>query len=125
LYIRSYSTISHGTLIVPFKLRTKNGELTGDATLGYYVGRIFTLKDLDILPIISAGISPISVAVEENETETKLGVTGAVGFILRHTGNFQIGIVSGIDHIGGNVGDNWEYEDDVWVSFMIGFNFAN
>lgn len=125
IYFREWSSIAHGTLIVPFKLRTKDGRITGDATLGYYVGYVWKWWDLDLIPLISAGLSPISVAVDSNETDTKLGVTGAIGVVLKHTGNFQIGLVSGVDHIGGDAGNNYEYENDLWVSFMVGYNFAN
>lgn len=126
LYLENWQSIIHGTLVVPFKVRTRDGRLMGDATIGYYVGtrRNLFFSDLDITPLISFGLSTITVPQDENDTQTKAGITGAIGVILNHTGNFQIGIVSGIDHLGGSEGDNWKYEDDVWVSFMVGYNFA-
>ena len=30
--------INHGPIIVPFKYRTTDGKLTGEATIGYYIG---------------------------------------------------------------------------------------
>jgi hypothetical protein len=125
IYFREWTSLAHGTLIVPFKLRTKDGQLTGDATLGYYVGKVLKFRDLDLIPLISAGITPITVSIDSENTETKLGVTAALGVVLKHSGNFQVGIVSGIDHLGGSAGDEFEYENDFWVSFMVGYSFAN
>lgn len=125
LYLADWQSIVHGTLVVPFKVRTRDGRLMGDATLGYYVGKEFDIfSDIEITPLISFGLSTITVPLDENDTETKTGITGAIGLVLTHTGDFQIGIVGGIDHLGGSNGDNWKYEDDFWLSFMVGYNFA-
>ena len=126
MYFQEWSSIDHGTLIVPFKLRTKDGQVTGNSTLGYYIGYAWEFRDLRfVFPLISAGLTPISITSDSNNTDTKLGVTGAIGIVLKHADSFQVGLIGGVDHLGGEVGDNFEYEDDIWVSFMIGFSFAN
>jgi hypothetical protein len=52
------------------------------------------------------------------------GVTAAVGIVLADKDNFQVALLTGLDHLGGNAGKNWEYEDNAWVSFALGYNFA-
>lgn len=124
LYLREWCSISHGTLVVPFKYRTEDGRLTGDSTIGYYFGKRIEWNDLDFIPLISFGISAISTPLDENDTDTELGVSAALGVILKHSGDFQTGIVCGIDHIGGDNTISYKYQDDIWLSFMIGYNFA-
>jgi hypothetical protein len=124
LYLREWCSISHGTLVVPFKYRTKDGRLTGDSTIGYYFGKKIEWHDLDFIPLISFGISAISTPFNETDTDTELGVSAALGVILKHSGNFQTGIVCGIDHIGGDNSRDYKYQDNLWLSFMIGYNFA-
>lgn len=118
--------LSHGPLVVPFKFRTNDGSLSGEATLGYYLG----VKSETILvsgtAFISAGLALIPVSdVNSSETETKTGFSWAVGYAFETKTNFQAAIVAGGDHLGGTAGDNWEYEDDIWLSLAIGFNFMN
>ena len=116
--------LTSGTLVVPFKLRANDGSLTGDATIGMYAG---IRKDLfsifDTIFLASFGLSNITVSAGENDNETRLGVTVALGFIITDWDKVQIGFITGIDHLGGETGKNWEYEDDPWFSVMIGYTF--
>jgi hypothetical protein len=125
-FLNEWHNISHGTLIVPFKIREHNWTLTGDATIGYYVGLNFVLPlwDLHIIPLASFGLSTVTVPVSDESTEDKTGITGAGGVVIKHGKSFQIGIIAGVDHLGGQEGKDFEYEDNLWISVMIGFDFA-
>lgn len=109
-----------GLLVVPYKYRGDDGSITGEATVGYYAGwetRAGTY-------LVSAGLSQVSIPVSDTETENQSAVTIAGGVLMNNWDNVDIGLIVGIDHIGGNKGDNWQYEDDPWISIMIGFNFS-
>lgn len=110
-----------GPLIIPFKFRTKDKSLTGEATLGWYAGWGFDLKHFVLEPFGSIGLTQISLSkLNENnvvENNTKSGVTYAGGFFIRNWDKVNIGIVGGKDRIGDQ---SWEYEGDTWVSISIG-----
>jgi len=71
-------------LIVPFKYRTDDDSLSGEATIGYYAGFRTEFKipgsntRLPMSPFIAGGLSQINVATN-GETDNKTGVTLAVG----------------------------------------------
>jgi len=116
--------IAHGPIIVPFKLRSNDGSLTGQSTLGYYLGvkNDFLLGSGTLFG--SAGLTLIPIQdVNSSSTDEKTGISWAVGYSFASKSNFQAAIIVGWDHLGGDAGDNWEYEDDTWVSFAIGFEF--
>lgn len=111
---------SSGLLVLPYKLRNDDGSVTGDATVGYYAGwdtRAGTI-------LFSAGLSQVSLPVSATETENQSAITVAVGYLIKNWGGVDMGVVLGIDHIGGDKGDDWQYEDDPWLSLMIGWNFS-
>jgi hypothetical protein len=116
----STSGKTSGLLVLPYKYRTDDGSVTGEATVGYYAGWEFSFATL----IASAGLSQVSLPVSETETENQSAVTLAGGVLLNNWDNVDIGLVIGIDHIGGNKGDTWQYEDDPWFSIMVGWNFS-
>ena len=116
--------IAHGPLIVPFKLRTKDGSLTGQSTLGYYLGikNDFLFGSGTLFG--SAGLTLIPVNdVNSSLTDEKTGISLSIGYSFASKSDFQAAIIAGWDHLGGDAGDNWEYENDTWVSFAIGFEF--
>ena len=116
--------LTSGTLIVPFKLRSKDGSLTGDATIGVYAGiRKELWLGIETTFLASFGLSAITTSAGDDENDTNLGLTGGVGFLIKNWDKVEIGIIAGIDHLGGEAGDNWKYEDDFWFSFMVGYNF--
>ena len=121
---RLHFGIAHGPLIVPFKLRTNDGSLTGQSTLGYYLGIKSDFLFGSGTLFGSAGITLIPVKdVNSSSTDEKTGVSWAFGYSFASKSNFQAAIIVGWDHLGGDAGDSWEYEDDTWVSFAIGFEF--
>lgn len=109
-----------GLLVVPYKYRNDDGAITGEATVGYYAGWETRLGTL----LLSAGLSQVSIPVSETENENQSAVTLAAGYLLSNWDSIDLGLVVGIDHIGGSKGEDWQYEDDPWFSLMIGWNFS-
>ncbi len=110
-----------GVLVIPYKLRNDDGALTGGATVGYYFG----WEHRDITTLLSAGLSRISVKSNSGSTTDETALTIATGLILNNWDNVDVGLIVGLDHIGGAVGKSWQYEDDPWISFMVGWNFSH
>jgi hypothetical protein len=119
----SLTGLSAGPLIVPFKYRVNDKSITGDATVGMYAGITFepgcTKSNwcFRITPIISAGISQVSVSDGENST-SKTSATWAAGFLISNWSDLNIGVVYGQDRIGDS---SWEHEGKGWVSIMVGW----
>ncbi len=119
----SLTGLSAGPLVVPFKYRTGDKSISGDATIGMYAGITFepgcTKSNwcFRITPLISAGISQVSVSDGAN-TENKTSATWAAGFLISNWSDLNIGIVYGEDRVGDS---SWQHEGDGWVSIMIGW----
>jgi hypothetical protein len=116
--------ISHGPLSVPFRLRFSDAgaSLAAGGSIGYYVGYTFSVWDLGITPLGSAGLSIIPIVdINSTKIETKAGIYGVLGLSVNVVQNVQVGIISGLDFIGGD----WEYNWKPWISFGIGYSFTN
>ena len=108
-----------GVLFVPFKMRS--GDLFADTEVGPYVS--YKFEKLEYL--LNVGISQISISeVGTKDVESKTGLTVALGVNFEVAKNWDIAILSGVDHLSGAEGDTWEYQDKPWLSFSIGFNFT-
>lgn len=120
----SASAVTSGPLIVPFKYRTGDNSITGDATIGYYAGYSFEFHVpnssilIPVTPFIAGGIGYVSVADGAASTESETSITWAVGILLSNWDSLNIGIVYGEDRVGDS---DWEHEGDGWVSFMLGW----
>ncbi len=119
------SGLSAGPLVVPFKYRLNDKSLTGDATVGFYAGitaEPFCRKSgqycFRLTPLISAGISQVSVSNSTETAENKSAVTVAAGFLITGWSDLNIGFIYGQDRIGDQ---SWEHEGKGWVSFMVGW----
>ncbi|WP_286694088.1 hypothetical protein [Spongiibacter sp. UBA1325] len=108
-----------GVLVLPFKLRS--GDIYGDSSIGPYMGYRYNKTQY----LFSLGLTQVSVSeVGTKDVETKSGITFALGVSREIAKNWEIGFVAGVDHLSGDVGKNWEYQDEPWVAFSIGFNFT-
>lgn len=114
-----------GALVVPFKFRTKDDSLSGEATVGAYAGYGWDMPKLNyivVTPFLSAGITQVSVSSVNDagnvESTNKSGFTLAGGFLIQNWGGVNIGIVAGEDRIGDKA---WEYEGDTWYSLSVGW----
>jgi hypothetical protein len=120
----SLTGLSAGPLVVPFKYRTGDNSLSGDATIGMYAGItfepgcIYQNWCIRLTPLISAGLSQVTVA-NGQDSESKSSATWATGFLITDWANLNIGVVYGQDRIGDK---SWEHEGDGWWSIMIGWD---
>ncbi len=111
--------VSTGLLVVPFKFRS--GDVYSDSAIGPYVSYKWDVVEI----LATAGISQISVSqIGSEEIETETGLTAAFGINFEIDTNWDIAFLVGVDHLSGDKGDNWKYQDKAWFSFGIGFNFT-
>ncbi|NKB33119.1 MAG: hypothetical protein GKR91_08480 [Pseudomonadales bacterium] len=128
---QSFSGFSSGPLVVPFKYRTNDNTLSGEATVGYYAGWNYETNFggnlpfgtfITVTPFLSAGLTQVSVAEEDAmgqiSTENKSGFTWATGFLIKNWDNLNIGLVYGQDRIGDS---QWEHEGEGWLSLSVGW----
>ncbi|NVJ50086.1 MAG: hypothetical protein HWE13_02595 [Gammaproteobacteria bacterium] len=109
-----------GILVVPFKLR--QGDIFNDSTIGPYLA----FRDESISYIAALGLSQISLVDNSNsEIKTATGITLAMGIIWEVNPEFDVAFIAGADHLSGSEGDSWQHQDEVWLSFAIGYNFSN
>ena len=117
-YVRA-GGLNTGMLVVPFKYR--QGDIYSDSTIGPYI----SVKYEFIETLISAGISQISFSeVGSDKIDTKTGFTIAGGINFEVSKDWDIALITGIDHMSGAQGESWEHQDCVWYSLAIGFNFT-
>ncbi len=111
--------VSTGVLVVPFKLR--DGDIYSDSMIGPYIS--YKWEVIEVLA--TAGLSQVSVSeVGTEDVESETGLTGALGINFEIDKNWDIAFLLGVDHLSGEKGESWKYQDDAWVSFGIGFNFT-
>jgi len=117
--------LEHGPLVVPFKLRARNRTITGESTLGYYLGLRLSWFEVSAAPFISGGLALIPVSdVNSGQTENRTGVSCSFGTIVETSQRLQLAVVVGWDFLGGDAGRHWEFEGNPWYSFAIGFSFT-
>lgn len=111
--------VNTGVLVVPFKLRS--GDIYSDSTIGPYIS--YKWEVIEVLA--TAGLSQISVSeVGTEKVQSETGLTAAFGVNFEIDTNWDIALLVGKDHLSGEKGDQWEYQDKTWFSFGIGFNFT-
>ena len=127
------------SLTLPFKIRpsidTLNMKITPELAIGGYLGmrgRLNRYKSIYwYAPVVTAGVTTIGINANNTISEQKIEGTED-GLIFARTfslgsfvefNKFQIGIVLGWDKAGGEIGKNWIYNDRLWYSFSIGYNF--
>lgn len=139
---RGYPTFTTGAnLFVPFKMRPETAgqymKISPELSLGGYAGIRFQLSNYSpfsiTVPVVTLGVTTLGInrnntIVEAQKTEVAdqdaliLGRTFAIGAVLEYN-NFQFGIIAGWDKAGGELGKHWIYNDRLWYSFSIGFDF--
>lgn len=116
---RRVGGVNTGLLVVPFKLR--DGNVYTDSTIGPYVAYRWEIIEV----LATAGLSQISISqVGTEDIETRTGLTVAAGVNFALDENWDIAFLVGADHLSGTDGATWEYQDKIWLSFAIGFNFT-
>lgn len=129
------------SLTIPFKIRPTiddiNMKITPELSLGGFFGMKKRLSRYKphfwYIPIITAGVTIIGVnkdniIVEQDVSNVKDGLifarTISAGTVIELDG-FQMGFVFGWDKPGGEIAKDWIYNDRLWYSFTIGFDFLN
>lgn len=127
--VGSRSGLDYGALVVPFKMQMSGGKaFTGSSSLGGYFGYRNPLGDIgmDINPILFAGASSISTSETtggKTTSQTVAGLSYGGGLLFRIKDSFQVGLVLGFDHV--NSAQKYQYNDKPWLSFEVGYSFAN
>lgn len=124
--VKSFSGITSGPLIVPFKYRLNDKSISGEAMIGYYAGIGFDVGtseyNVAVTPFLSAGISQVGVNSTASDgsiqTDSKTGFTWSTGFLIQNWDSVNIGIVYGQDRIGDS---SWEHEGEGWFSISVGW----
>jgi len=124
-----------GTLVVPIKMRPKQGDVpfdfTTDFTLGSSFGYSFRMSHyqpnylsiVGVFGVTSVGVDSTTTKGTITQPNTKLSaITPGIG-VIAEISNFQIGAVVGWDIVGGVTGENWIYNGKTWFSFGIGYQF--
>jgi hypothetical protein len=111
--------IDTGVLVIPYKVRS--GDIFGDSTVGPYVA----FKGDSISLLATFGLTQVSVSdINNADVKSETGLSAAVGLVWSVSDSFDIGLVVGKDHLSGEAGDNFRYQDKSWWSFSIGYNFT-
>lgn len=119
----------YGTLVVPFKYQLHDNTITGNTTIGQYLGYKYTTTGLSFIPVISAGLGVISISQKDSQqnvtTSSAPSFSVAYGLIVNilKNGLFQAGIMSGWDWAG--KGSQYKYEGKPWISISLGTNWTN
>lgn len=122
-YYQFYSGQDIGSLAVPFKIY-KDGGLTAGGTIGFYYGYHYKLitvlgtAGLAVVPTAGPVVPGASGAT--STVDAKTGVSAAGGLVFEPLPFFQIGVLTGVDHVGD---PNYRYENKWWFSFGVGTTF--
>jgi hypothetical protein len=113
-----------GWMVVPYKHRYTSGETMGDPMIGGYWG--YKSQWLGYQSTFVAGFG-VSLVTKEEKNDTRYDLreaaTIATGIFFDFSDSVHAGVLLGIDHLGGNGGNSWRYEDMPWASLAIGFKF--
>jgi hypothetical protein len=138
VYRRGRSGEVYGvSLMLPFKLRRATGnfntKLTESITIAGALSERWRVSDsLNYhlhLPVLTAGLTTLDLEMGTAPAamagnKQVLGLTASVGAVLE-LGNYQIGLMMGVDRAPGEDGKGWIYNDKVWYSFAFGYSFLN
>lgn len=113
-----------GWMIVPYKYRYGSGETTSDTMIGGYWGYKSQWLDYKSTFVVGFGISLVTKQDRDDpHYELREAATIATGVFFDFTDSVHAGVLIGLDHLGGNGGHTWKYEDMPWASLAIGFKF--
>jgi hypothetical protein len=126
-----------GTLTAPFKLRMAVGSseesfMDGTFNVSQYFGWKFRISNSNpyfVSPFVFGGVTSLSYSsannkgiVDATQKENGSGLTYGAGVAFRF-GTISPGIVIGFDHGFGDLGRTFEYNDKLWLSFSLNFEF--
>jgi hypothetical protein len=130
--------LTYGVLAVPFKYHFSDHALTAGSTLGGFVGWDVSESGIGKVSwIVGGGLAIVSstaatanysssttgTANGTTATGTLTGLSVATGFVgALGSSGVQFGLLAGIDSVDNHA--NYQYNDKLWLSFSVGYNFA-
>ena len=120
--------ITYGGLVVPFKYHPSGSkEFKGGSTVAPYLGYRFDRNDwglgLKLVGFLGGSIVSIEQDVNgETKTQNLAGFSYGVGIIGTIKGEFQMGVVFGVDQVSESA--NYKDNGKVWIAVGIGFSFS-
>jgi hypothetical protein len=118
----------YGALFVPFKLQTTGKDsFATSGSIGAYLGYRFSWlgRGVSVSPIAFAGVSNIQTSASSGgstSSQTVAGLSYGTGVVFTFKNSLQVGAVVGFDHV--DSAQPYAYNDKPWVSFEIGYSFA-
>jgi len=128
-----------GAVIIPIKMRfgssaivngqhLRNFDFQGNVNLGLLVG--FKLQPTHRYSFsFLTGISLTSVPVDSATTQgfitqstNNAALTWNILGIVYQIDNFQIGVITGIDYLSGEIAHHWVYRNRPWLGIGLGFS---
>lgn len=126
-FFGSKHSVVWGFSTIPIKLRFKNETSNFDFETGFSLGvnagyeySFRSRKEQAIAFLAGFGVSTVEVYQTGEEPSTSGAFTPSLG-VLYAFENFQIGVFTGIDVIGGSEGDSWRYNNKPWLGIGMGF----
>lgn len=126
-FFGSKHSVVWGFSTIPVKLRFKNESSDFDFETGFTLGvnagyekGIKGRKDQSWAILAGFGVSTVEVYRTGEEPGTSGAFTPSLG-VLYAFENFQIGVFTGVDIIGGAEGDSWGYNNKPWLGIGMGF----
>jgi hypothetical protein len=112
----------YGVLVSPYKFHLDDQSLSGEASVGGYVGFRIAQPGIAFTPVFSAGVGVVSVTDEQEgrpEESNRASFTVALGAITTFSrqGVFQFGVLLGWDWTGDS---NYDHEGETWIALSLG-----
>lgn len=120
--------LTYGGLVVPFKYHVNGSkEFKGGSTVAPFLGYRFDANSLGYGAKLVGFLGASTVAVAQNvdgveKTQSLSGFSYGLGIIGEIKGDFQMGLVAGVDRVSksANYGDNGRW----WLAISLGFTFG-
>lgn len=118
----------YGSIIVPFKYHFSDNSISGNSSIGQYIGYKISWGAASFMPVVSAGLGVVDITQQNGTTTSSSSAPsfsvcyGLIVNILKN-GLFQAGIMSGWDWAG--KGSQYKYEGKPWLSISLGTNWTN
>ena len=135
IYERWSWDFAAGILLLPIKLRGGGGrdfDFSKDVTLGTVAGprwRIHRERELFVSALVGAGITAVTLDAENTrgvltQATDRAAVTITTG-VMVEMNRFQIGVMTGWDHISNPNQHDWEYQGHRWLSLGLGYTLLS
>jgi hypothetical protein len=128
----SFTGLTFGVLVVPYKWQKADRSITGTASLGPYVGYQTGTSigeyGVNLIPLVATGITSVSIPNPNSTTSsnaTAFSVAAGLAFaITRSQSSLQGGFVCGQDRAGSSTPAPYKYEGRTWCAIEFGYNFT-